>query len=188
MQIGKQPLPVNVVDFQDKSTLIRPNQAESTKGMNVIVGEERPKPLGGNKSLLREVLLEKTPEGKEPIKIVVHTSATGGHDHNAKPIVIKPKSPEVGKWKVNEAKKHDKVEKLKPTFKQLLSKYKKDKAVPTHMSRPNGFKRPRSPSRPGVRNHHQPREDCDVSIYPPLGSSSLLPWVPPPIPFPTCPT
>ena len=62
------------------------------------------------------------------VKTVKNTSAAGGHV-NAKPKMIKPKNPEVGKWKLNEAKKHNKVKKFKPTFKQLLSKYEKDKAV-----------------------------------------------------------
>jgi len=50
--------------------LIRPEQAEGAKGNNVIIGKERLKNVS-DKILAREVVLEKTPEGKELLKIIV---------------------------------------------------------------------------------------------------------------------
>ena len=41
MQIDQQPFPMNVIDLQGAKVLVRPHQAESTKGKNVIIGKER---------------------------------------------------------------------------------------------------------------------------------------------------
>ena len=41
MQIDNNPFPVHTVEFQNPKILIRPNQAESTKGKNVVIGEPR---------------------------------------------------------------------------------------------------------------------------------------------------
>ena len=42
---------MHIVDLQNPKVLIRPNQAESTKGKNVIIGEPRPKPMGQSKEI-----------------------------------------------------------------------------------------------------------------------------------------
>ena len=44
MQIDQNPFPMHthVLELKNPKVLIRPNQAESTKGKNVIIGEERP--------------------------------------------------------------------------------------------------------------------------------------------------
>jgi len=47
--------------------LIQPEQAEGAKGKNVIIGEERPKDVK-DKILAREVMLEKSPDGKDSLK------------------------------------------------------------------------------------------------------------------------
>ena len=44
--------------------LIWPEQAKGANGKNVIIGEERPKNVN-DKILAREVVLKKTPDGKE---------------------------------------------------------------------------------------------------------------------------
>jgi len=41
MQIDQQPFPMNVIDLQGAKVLVRPHQAESTKGKNVIIEKER---------------------------------------------------------------------------------------------------------------------------------------------------
>ena len=41
MQIDNNPFPVHTVEMQNPKILIRPNQAESTKGKNVVIGEPR---------------------------------------------------------------------------------------------------------------------------------------------------
>jgi hypothetical protein len=44
MKLDKDPFPVNMnmVGLNGKKVLIQPSQAESTKGKEVIIGEERP--------------------------------------------------------------------------------------------------------------------------------------------------
>jgi hypothetical protein len=51
MQVGKQP-----------KVLVRPHQAEATKGKNVMVGEAKPDLRG--EELTREVAYEITPDGR----------------------------------------------------------------------------------------------------------------------------
>ena len=41
MQIDNNPFPVHNVDLQNTKVLIRPSQAESTKGKNVVICEPR---------------------------------------------------------------------------------------------------------------------------------------------------
>jgi len=57
--------------------LIRLEQADGAKGKNVVVGEERPKNVN-DKILAREVVLEKTLDGKKLLKIIVKASMPGG--------------------------------------------------------------------------------------------------------------
>jgi hypothetical protein len=43
MKLDKDPFPtnMNMVELEGKKVLVRPSQAESTKGKEVIIGEER---------------------------------------------------------------------------------------------------------------------------------------------------
>ena len=41
MQIHNNPFLVHAVEIQNPKILIQPNQAESTKGKNVVIGESR---------------------------------------------------------------------------------------------------------------------------------------------------
>nr|AAT93985.1 putative polyprotein [Oryza sativa Japonica Group] len=41
MKLDHDPFPVNTINFNDKKVLIRPEQAESTKGKEVVIGEPR---------------------------------------------------------------------------------------------------------------------------------------------------
>lgn len=59
MEIDSQPFPVNVIDLQNSKVLVRPSQADITKGRNVIIGEQSPI-TSNDKILAREVFLEKT--------------------------------------------------------------------------------------------------------------------------------
>ncbi len=43
MKLDHDPFPVNTINFNDKNVLIRLEQAESTKGKEVVIGEPRPK-------------------------------------------------------------------------------------------------------------------------------------------------
>ena len=68
MQVDKVSFSIHAVDLNNAKVLIRPEQAEGAKGKNVIIGEEMPKNIN-DKILAREVVLEKTPDGKESLKI-----------------------------------------------------------------------------------------------------------------------
>src|SRR3954465_9468922 len=123
MQVDKQPFPMNTMDLEGRKMLIRPDIAESSNKDNVVIGESR-KSKDGSKVSERQVVLDKIPGGGEVIKITIRNPTPGGQpqvQENARVRFVKPKSPEVGKWKKNEAKVQHK--KIKPTFDMLLSKY-----------------------------------------------------------------
>jgi hypothetical protein len=82
MQVDKDPFPVNTIDLQGANVLVRPEQAELTKGKNVIIGEERPRSCG-DMIWSREVVLEKTTDGKDVLKITVKTSGLWGQAGNS---------------------------------------------------------------------------------------------------------
>jgi hypothetical protein len=160
---------VDTIDLSNAKVLIRPEQAEGAKGKNVIIGEARPK-NSEDKILAWEVMIEKTPDGKESIKITVKASRLGGASKfltrlesacyldttglidfpagqtgptQGQPKMIKPKRPGVSTWKVNESKVRGEFAKQKPTFDPLLNKYTNQKAVPRDWPLK---KRSRSPS------------------------------------------
>ena len=56
MQIDQNPFPVHTLELSNPKVLIRPHQAESTKGKNVVVGEERHE---------KKVLQSKTPRASK---------------------------------------------------------------------------------------------------------------------------
>ena len=90
-------------------------------------------------------MLDKQPCGKVTIKITIKNPTLGGHpqaQENTRVKFVKPKSPEVGKWKRNEAKVQRK--KIKPTFDMLLSKYA-NHAAGSSSNRSSNWKRSRSP-------------------------------------------
>jgi hypothetical protein len=153
MQMDNDPFPVSTIDLQGAKVLVRPEQAESTKGKNVIIGEERPKSYE-DKIWLRKVVLEKDADGTDVLKITVNTSRLRGQAGNSKqdrssvqqntqsrsvrpvvqtgqidptmmsrPKMLKPKNPKVDEWKVVKAKVKGKEKNFNPTFYYLLSKY-----------------------------------------------------------------
>src|SRR6185436_12807450 len=73
----KASFPVHMIDLDNVKVLIRPEQAEEAKGKNIIIGEPRPKNIN-DKIQAREVTMEKTPDGKESLKITVKASRPGG--------------------------------------------------------------------------------------------------------------
>ena len=79
LQINEAPFSVHTIDLNNAKILIRPEQAEGAKEKNVIIGEERPKDVK-DKILAREVVLEKTPDGRESLKITVKASRPGGQE------------------------------------------------------------------------------------------------------------
>ena len=77
MQVGETSFPLHTIDLNNAKVLIRPEQAEGAKGKNMIIGEERPKNVN-DKILAREVVLEKTSDGQESLKITLKASRPGG--------------------------------------------------------------------------------------------------------------
>ena len=76
-QVDEASFPLHTNDLNNAKVLIRLEQAEGAKGKNVIIGEKRPNNVN-DKILAREVVLEKTPDGKESLKITLKASRPGG--------------------------------------------------------------------------------------------------------------
>jgi hypothetical protein len=79
MQVDTQPFPVNVhtIDLEGKEVLLRPDQAKSAEGKEVIIGEPRVVNVDNN-ILGREVTIEKAPDGKERLLITLKTPMPRG--------------------------------------------------------------------------------------------------------------
>jgi hypothetical protein len=83
MQVDNDPFPISAIDLQGAKVLVRLEQAESTKGKNVIIDKERPKSYE-DKIWSREVVLEKDADGKDVLKITVKASRLEGQAGNSK--------------------------------------------------------------------------------------------------------
>jgi hypothetical protein len=77
MQVDNDSFPISTIDLQSAKVLVQPEQVESTKGQNVIIGEERPKSYE-DKIWSREVVLEKDADGKDVLKITIKASRLRG--------------------------------------------------------------------------------------------------------------
>jgi hypothetical protein len=155
-QVDKAHFPVNTMDLQQPKVLVRPHQAEATKGKNVGIVEEKPDLRG--KELTHENAYEKTPDGRETFKITVRAFGPGGQGSStptdqrpvepaqAGPVrlvvltgqtgapqdrrrMIKSRCLEIGSLKLNVAKNQGSGPKPKVTFDMLFGKYSKQKAV-----------------------------------------------------------
>ena len=106
------------------------NKPKKQKEKNVIIGEPRPKNIN-DKIQAREVMMEKTPDGKESLKITVKASRPGGQESSSqdtsrpaaqarpvrpvastgqaksRPRTFKSKHPEEDTRKFNESKVHE---------------------------------------------------------------------------------
>ena len=77
MQIDKAHFIVHTLELNNPKVLIRPEQAEGAKGKNVVIGDSRPMDTS-DKILAREVIKEKTDDGKDTLKIIVRNPRLGG--------------------------------------------------------------------------------------------------------------
>jgi len=77
MQIDKAPFLVHTLELNNSKVLIRPKQAEGAKGKNVVIGDPRPMNTS-DKILAREVIKEKTDDGKDTLKIIIRNPRLGG--------------------------------------------------------------------------------------------------------------
>jgi hypothetical protein len=78
MELDKIPFLVNTIYLQNSKVLIRPEQAETTKAKNVVIGEKRTKITADEKILSREVVEEKTANGKKSLKIIIKAPTLRG--------------------------------------------------------------------------------------------------------------
>ena len=70
MQIDKAPFPIHTLELNNPKIFIRSAQAEGAKGKNIVIGDPRPMNANG-KILAREVIKEKTDDGKDTLKITI---------------------------------------------------------------------------------------------------------------------
>jgi hypothetical protein len=77
MQVDTEPFPMNMIDFEGKKVLVRPNAADKGKGKEIVIGNAR-EANENHKISCRKVVAEKTPNGGETLKVTITTSGTGG--------------------------------------------------------------------------------------------------------------
>jgi len=77
MQIDKAPFAVHTLELNNPKVLIRQEQAEGAKGKHVVIGDPRPMNTS-DKILAREVIKEKTDDGKSTLKIIIRNPRLGG--------------------------------------------------------------------------------------------------------------
>jgi hypothetical protein len=77
MQVDTEPFPMNMIDFEGKKVLVRPDTADKGKGKETIIGNAK-KDDGDCKVSCRKVVAEKTPDGGETLKVTITASSTGG--------------------------------------------------------------------------------------------------------------
>jgi hypothetical protein len=77
MQVDTEPFPMNMIDFEGKKVLVRPNTADKDKSKETIIGNAR-EADGDRKVSCRKVVAGKTPDGGETLKVTITASSTGG--------------------------------------------------------------------------------------------------------------
>ena len=82
MKIDKAQFSIHTIDLNNAKVLIRPDQAEGAKGKNVIIGDDRPLNVD-NKILAREVIQEKTPDGKKNLRIILKPRTLRGQEDSS---------------------------------------------------------------------------------------------------------
>ena len=78
-----EPFPMNVIDFEGKKVLVRPNTAD--KGKEIVIGDSK-RADEDHKVSCRKVIAEKTPDGGETLKVTITASSTGGQAQTGKRI------------------------------------------------------------------------------------------------------
>ena len=118
MQVDQNPFPVHMLELNNPKVLVRPSQAESTKGKNVVIGDERPE----------KKLTQKTPQGAKTLggqdkkkKADSKSNGLTGHSDGLTGLQTgltgAPREP----GNTSGAKN-----KKRPSFKELLAKYEKE--------------------------------------------------------------
>jgi hypothetical protein len=74
--VDMEPFPINMIDFEGKRILVRPNTADKGKDKEIIIGNTR-EADGNHKISCRKVVAEKTTDGGETLKVTITTSSAG---------------------------------------------------------------------------------------------------------------
>jgi hypothetical protein len=82
MQVDQSPFPVNKLDLKNPPVLIWSEQADTTKGKNVVIDDPRPE-NDARPTPSCKVVMEKLPDGEETITIIIRGSTTGNHEREA---------------------------------------------------------------------------------------------------------
>jgi hypothetical protein len=82
MQIDRSPFPINKLDLENPAILIQPEQANTTKGKNAVIGHPRLEE-DAKSTPSHKVVMEKLPDGEETITITISGSTTGNHETKA---------------------------------------------------------------------------------------------------------
>jgi hypothetical protein len=77
MQVDQNPFLVNTIDLQNSKVLIWPKQVEAAQGKNVVTDEKRTITTD-EKVLSRDVVVEKTADGKDSLKITIKAPTLRG--------------------------------------------------------------------------------------------------------------
>ena len=143
MQVDQNPFPVHMLELKNPKVLVRPSQAESTKGKNVVIGDERPE----------KKLAQKIPQGAKTLGgqdkkkkadnkstgLTGHsgglTGSTGLTGHGTGLTGVPSKSGNSSKIKT------------RPSFKELLAKYEKEGSAQRQKGPPSEVKDTGSSSR-----------------------------------------
>jgi hypothetical protein len=179
MQVDQNPFPVNAfmntLELLNPKVLIRPDQADKAKGKNTIIGEQR---------LDEKLSLEKTP------KIAAKASTLGGQDTAEKAEDASTglataqgsltgsrgglTASQGGLTAISGKNGDAPKKKVRPSFEELLAKYKRKGAARKQKNQPNSAKGEKTPPRHEKREsvHHQQGNFA----YPFVGSITPRSW------------
>ena len=164
MQIDQNHFPVHTLELSNPKVLIQPHQAESTKGKNVVIGEERHE---------QEVLQNKIP------RVAAKDSMLGGQDKKkgadskstgltgSKDGRTGPTGSRTGLTGAPSKSGNSSKIKTRPSFKELLAKYEMKGSFQRQKGRPSKVKDTGSSSR------HQ--EQSSRGNYT-SSSGTIAPW------------
>jgi hypothetical protein len=77
MQVDTEPFPMNMIDFEGKRVLVRPNTADKGKDKEIII-DNTTEADGNHKISCRKVVAEETPDGGGTLKVTITTSGARG--------------------------------------------------------------------------------------------------------------
>jgi hypothetical protein len=94
MQVDTEFFPMNMIDFEGKKVLVRPNAADKGKGKEIFIGNARDADEN-HKISCRKVVAETTPDGGETLKVTITAYGTGGQARTKEqePVLCTPDGP-----------------------------------------------------------------------------------------------